>query len=207
MNNIIESKHPLIKHLVNEIRSTSIPPALFRKNIALVAQLLLFEALQKEKMELREITTWIGKERFAFLDQKKFVFIPILRAGLPMLDGVLEVLSEVPSGFLAMKRDEKSFKPILFYKRFPSIEDKHVILLDPMVATGGSLSDAIEVVKEERPASITSLNIIGAPDGLRQIGSLHPDVTVHIAQIDDHLNAQKFIIPGLGDAGDRAFNT
>ena len=207
MKNIIESKHPLIKHLVNEIRSTSIPSALFRKNIALIAQYLLFELLHEEKMKQKTIPTWIGERDFSFIDQKRLVFIPILRAGLPMLEGVLEVLPEVPSGFLAMKRDETSFKPTIFYKRFPSLEQKDVIVLDPMVATGGSLSDAIDVIKQENPSSIQSLNIIGAPEGLELIATKHPDILVHIAQIDNHLNDKKFIIPGLGDAGDRAFNT
>lgn len=204
---VYESSHPLVKHLVNSIRDISIDAAQFRSRIAQIAQLLLYEALTEWKLAPKKIETWIGEKEFGFIDQKEIVFIPILRAGLPMMEGVSELLSEASVGFLAMKRDEQTFKPHIFYERFPEIADKTVILLDPMLATGGSLADAISVVKTKNPARILSLNIVAAPEGVEYVQRLHPDVDVHIAQIDSHLNERKYIIPGLGDAGDRAYNT
>ena len=202
-----ESKHPLIKHLVNSVRDISIDAAQFRSRIAKIAQLLLYEALSSEALQTKEIDTWIGKKEFGFLDQESIVFIPILRAGVPMMEGVSEILPQAKVGFLAMKRDEQTFKPTIFYKRFPSLQDRIAIILDPMLATGGSLHDAIDVVKEENPKRIVSLNIVAAPEGVEYVNGSHPDVTIQIAQIDSHLNDQKYIIPGLGDAGDRAYNT
>ncbi len=207
MHNIRHSSHPLIKHLINTIRDHTLSPALFRKNIALLAQYLLFEAMRQWPLRPRRITTWIGEMEFGQIEQKELAFIPILRAGIPMMEGVLEVLPEVPVGFLAMKRDEQTFEPTIFYKRFPKLQGKTAILLDPMVATGGSLSDAIDVVKKENPKDILSLNLIAAPQGLEHVSQKHPDVTIHIAQIDEKLDSRMFIHPGLGDAGDRAFNT
>ena len=203
----IESKHPLIKHLVNSIRDISIDAAEFRSRIAKIAQLLLYKALSGEALQSKEIDTWIGKKEFGFLDQESIVFIPILRAGIPMIEGVSEVLPQAKVGFLAMKRDEKTFKPTIFYKRFPSLQGRIAIILDPMLATGGSLHDAIDVVKKEEPERIISLNIVAAPEGIAYVSKGHPDVAIHVAQIDSHLNDQKYIIPGLGDAGDRAYNT
>ncbi len=203
----IESKHPLIKHLVNSIRDISIDAAEFRSRIAKIAQLLLYKALSGEALQSKEIDTWIGKKEFGFLDQESIVFIPILRAGIPMMEGVSEVLPQAKVGFLAMKRDEKTFKPTIFYKRFPSLQGRIAIILDPMLATGGSLHDAIDVVKKEEPERIISLNIVAAPEGIAYVSKGHPDVAIHVAQIDSHLNDQKYIIPGLGDAGDRAYNT
>ncbi len=202
-----ESSHPLVKHLVNSIRDISIDAAQFRARIAQIAQLLLYEVLAEWELAPKKITTWIGEKEFGFIDQKEIVFIPILRAGLPMMEGASELLPEASVGFLAMKRDEETFKPHIFYERFPEIEGKTAILLDPMLATGGSLADAISVVKAKSPARILSLNIVAAPEGVEYVTKLHSDVDLHIAQIDSHLNTQKYIIPGLGDAGDRAYNT
>ena len=207
MHNIHHSSHPLVKHLINTIRDYTIPSVLFRKYVGLLGQYLLFEAMREWPLKPQKITTWVGEMEFGQIDQKELVFIPILRAGIPMMEGVLEVLPEVPVGFLAMKRDEQTFQPTIFYKRFPSLQDKTVILLDPMVATGGSLSDTIDVVKKESPKRILSLNLIAAPQGLEHVSQKHPDVTIHIAQIDERLDSRMFIRPGLGDAGDRAFNT
>ncbi len=124
-----------------------------------------------------------------------------------MQEGALSLFPKAKGGFLAMKRDEQTFKATLYYERLPDIKNKSLFLLDPMVATGGSLSDAIDVVKKHSLTSITTLNIIAAPEGIAHITSRHLDITMHIAQIDERLNEEKFIIPGLGDARDRAFNT
>jgi uracil phosphoribosyltransferase len=123
-----------------------------------------------------------------------------------MLDGLLELFKNAKSGFLAIKRNEKTFESVLYYDRVPPLEEKTAIIIDPMVATGGSLDYALRVIKEKNPKKIISLNIIGAPVGLEKIEKNHPDIKLYIAQIDERLE-KGYIIPGIGDAGDRAFNT
>ena len=207
MQNVHESTHPLIKDLVNKIRDVNLDSNLFRKYVGAIAKILLFEALNNENLEIREIETWIGKKEFGFLPEENYVFIPILRAGLPMLDGIIEIMPLAKAGFLAMKRDETTFKSILYYKRVPELRGKTAIILDPMVATGGSLHDAVEEIKKEKPKKIVTLNIVGVKEGLYYVSKSHPDIEIYIAQIDEKLNDQKYIIPGIGDAGDRAYNT
>ncbi len=207
MDNIVEIKHPLAKNLLTKLRDINTTSYLFRKYLSEIAKILLFEALKEEKLLEKEIEIWIGKEKFPVLDEESFVFIPILRAGLPMLDGVFEILNNAQAGFLALKRDEETLKSILYYDRVPPLEGKTAVILDPMVATGGSLDYALSVVKEKNPKRIVSLNVVGAPEGLKKISEKHPDVKVFIVSIDKGLNNKGFIIPGLGDAGDRAFNT
>ncbi|BAF70869.1 uracil phosphoribosyltransferase [Nitratiruptor sp. SB155-2] len=204
---IYHSTHPLIKHLVNSIRDISIDAQRMREYIGTIAQFLLFEALRNQQLVPKTISTWIGSKEFGFLDEENFVFIPILRAGIPMMEGVLPLFPKAKAGFLAMKRDESTFEPIVYYKRFPKLENKTVFLCDPMVATGGSLHDAIKIVGKENPAKIITLNIVGVQEGLEYAQSANENVDIYIAQIDDHLNDKKYIIPGLGDAGDRAYNT
>jgi len=207
MQNIIEIKNPVVKNIVSHLRDTNNRGYLFRKYIKEIGKLLLYEALENEKMINKNINTWIREGSFPFLDEENIVVITILRAGLPMLEGILEILHSSPAGFIAMKRDEKTLEIHTYYIRLPDIEEKTVIIADPMVATGGSLDAALNILKEKNPKKIISLNVIGAPEGLDRISKNHPDVNVYIAQIDKKLNKDGFIIPGLGDAGDRAFNT
>lgn len=204
--NLYESHHPLVKHLVTRLRDDASGPGAFRQVVRQIAGLLAYEALSGEATVPTEVSTWKGTGRFPALEEEGYVFIPVLRAALPMLDGILDLLPGASAGFLAMKRDETTFQPTLYYDRVPPLEGKTAVLLDPMVATGGSLADAIHVVKAKHPARILSLNIIGAPEGLAEVTAAHPEVTVHIAQVDPGLE-NGFIVPGLGDAGDRAFNT
>jgi len=207
MQNVHESSHPLTKDLVNKIRDINLDSNLFRKYVGAIAKTLLFEALKNEKLKKREIETWQGKGGFGFLPEENYIFIPILRAGLPMLDGIMDIMPLAKAGFLAMKRDETTFKTVLYYKRVPDLKNKTAVILDPMVATGGSLHDAIDAIKKENPNRIITLNIVGVKEGLSFVSKSHPDVNIYIAQIDERLNDQKYIIPGIGDAGDRAFNT
>lgn len=141
------------------------------------------------------------------LDQSSLVVVTVLRAGMPMLESVMETLPQVTGGFLAMKRDETTHKSKLYYDRLPDCSGKTVLIVDVMLATGGSLCDAIEVVKTKNPKEILSLNIIGAPEGLSAVQDKYPEVNIYISQVDEKLNDDKFIIPGLGDAGDREYNT
>ncbi len=206
MNVINEVNHPLIKHLVTQLRNVNTDSYLFRKTISEIARILFYEAMKDEELSEKEINIWVGKGKFPTLIEREYVFIPILRAGLPMLDGLLELFKNAKSGFLAIKRNEKTFESVLYYDRVPPLEEKTAIIIDPMVATGGSLDYALRVIKEKNPKKIISLNIIGAPVGLEKIEKNHPDIKLYIAQIDERLE-KGYIIPGIGDAGDRAFNT
>ncbi len=207
MQNIIEVNNPVVKNIVSHLRDINTRGFQFRKYIKEIGKLLLFEALKNEEMINKNIDIWIGGGEFPFLDEENIVITTILRAGLPMQEGILEILQNSPAGFLAMKRDEETLKIHTYYVRLPNIKDKTVILADPMVATGGSLDTALNILKEKKPKKIISLNVIGAPEGLKRISTNHPDVNVYIAQIDEKLNKDGYIIPGLGDAGDRAYNT
>lgn len=204
---INELNHPLVTELINRLRKNSTDANQFKQTIAELSRLLCYHALEQQSLESNEIDTWQGKSNYEFINQQNLVLVPILRAGLPMLDGLQNLLPDVPNGFLAMKRDEVTHIAKTYYQRLPDCTDKTVILLDPMLATGGSLNDAIKLLKQLSPKQILSLNIIGSPEGVKSVTELHPDVAINIAQIDKELDDNMFIYPGLGDAGDRAFNT
>lgn len=199
--------HPIATTLVNRLRDQQSDAVTFRSSIAELSKILVFEAFKEIEMETKTIQTWQGDHDFEFIDDGSIMFVPIMRAGMPMLDPLIALFPKAVSGFLAMKRDETTHKAVLYYDRVPDCEGKTVVLLDPMVATGGSLCDALDVIKAKGPKRIISLNLIGAPEGLAVLEERHPDIPVYIAQIDSHLNQNKFIIPGIGDAGDRAYNT
>ncbi len=163
--------------------------------------------LKNETLHDQTITTWQGEERFGFITEEDLLFVTILRAGLPMIESVTALFPKASSGFLAMKRDENTHQSVLYYDRIPECKGKTVIIVDPMVATAGSLCDAISLIKTKLPKKIISLNIIGSPEGMAILEQKHQDVDIFIAQIDDKLNEYKFILPGLGDAGDRSYNT
>lgn len=204
---IKESCSTLVKHLVNELRDVSCDAVNFRRRLKELSKLLLVEAAESLPLKERKIATWQGSFTGSFIDENKVVCVSILRAALPMQEGVLEVLGGAKGGFLAMKRDEKSHKSRLYYDRLPDLKGKTVILVDPMVATGGSLYDAIKLLKKIDAGSIVTLNAIGAKEGVQRVASAFADVAIHIAQIDPHLSKEAYIVPGLGDAGDRAYNT
>jgi len=199
--------NPVIKTLVNHLRETQTDALRFRHIVQELARLLAYEALNDEALEDQMITTWQGEQRFDFIKEEDLLFVTILRAGLPMIESVTALFPKASSGFLAIKRDEKTHQSVLYYDRIPECKGKTVIIVDPMVATGGSLCDAIAVIKSKSPKKIISLNIIGSPEGLTVLEQKHTDVEMYIAQVDEKLNEQMFIMPGLGDAGDRAYNT
>ena len=204
---IHELSNPVITTLINQMRDNKTDSLRFRQIIQQLARLLVYESFKLIHLEKRTIQTWMGESSHSFINEEDLMFIPILRAGLPMLDPLIEMFPKASSGFLAMARDETSHEAVLYYDKVPDCKGKTVILLDPMLATGGSLADAIEFVKKHQPKKIISLNIISAPEGLEIIEKSHADIDLYIAQIDENLNEDKFIIPGLGDAGDRAYNT
>ena len=204
---IHELSNPVIKTLVNHLRESKTDALRFRHIVQELARLLVYEALKSETLEKQLITIWQGEQSFKFIKEEDLLFVTILRAGLPMIESVTALFPKASSGFLAMKRDEKTHQSVLYYDRIPECKGKTVIIVDPMVATGGSLCDAITVIKAKAPKKIISLNIIGSPEGLAVLEQKHPDIEMYIAQVDEKLNEQMFIMPGLGDAGDRAYNT
>lgn len=204
---IIESKNRLVKHLVNRLRDVRTDSFEFRTTIEEIARILLSEALAEAPTVAVNIKTWQGGLDVEMFEESKMVFVPILRAGEPMLTGILKSLPNARSGFIAMKRDETTAESRLFYESLPSLHGKTVFLLDPMVATGGSLADAMRLIKEKSPAKIISLNILGAVEGVQVVEAAHPEIPVYIAQVDPRLDENRYIRPGLGDAGDRAFHT
>ena len=204
---IHELSNPVAKTLLNHLRETKTDALRFRHIVHELARLLAYEALASEPLQQCEIDTWQGKDSFDFIKEEDLLFVTILRAGLPMIESVTALFPQASSGFLAIKRDEKTHQSVIYYDRIPSCKDKIVIIVDPMVATGGSLCDAIAVIKSKSPKKIISLNIIGSPEGVAVLEQKHPDIEMYIAQIDEKLNEHMFIMPGLGDAGDRAYNT
>ncbi|HEY9190523.1 MAG TPA: uracil phosphoribosyltransferase [Sulfurovum sp.] len=204
---IHELTNPVIKTLVNHLRETQTDALRFRHILHELSRLLAYEALKDDALEDQIITTWQGERTFGFIKEEDLIFVTILRAGLPMIESVTALFPKSSSGFLAMKRDERTHQSVLYYDRIPECKDKTVIVLDPMVATGGSLCDAISVIKGKSPKRILSLNIVGSPEGMDILEQKHPDVALFIAQIDEKLDEHMFIVPGLGDAGDRAYNT
>lgn len=203
---IHELNNSVVTHLVNRLRDMTIKSTDFRFTIAQIAKILFYEAFKEETPVNKTITTWKGQKSFPALQESDYVFIPILRAALPMLDGIIELMPDSASGFLAMKRDEKTYESRLYYDRIPDLAGKTAVVCDPMLATGGSLTDALEAIKAKNPLRIISLNIIGSPTGVEEIKTNFPDIDLFIAKIDDKLE-NGYIMPGIGDAGDRAFNT
>ncbi len=204
---IHELSNPVVKTLLNHLRETKTDALRFRHIVQELTRLLCYEALKEEILEQETIKTWHGEQSFGFIKEEDLLFVTILRAGLPMIESATALFPRSSSGFLAMKRDERTHQSILYYDRVPDCIGKTVILVDPMVATGGSLCDAISVMQSKSPKKIISLNIIGSPEGMAVLEQKHPDIDTYLAHIDEKLNDNMFIIPGLGDAGDRAYNT
>ena len=204
---IYELSNPVAKTLVNHLRESKTDALRFRHIVQELSRFLAYEALKSETLKSKTINTWQGEQSFEFIKEEDLLFVTILRAGLPMIESVTALFPNASSGFLAMKRDEKTHQSVLYYDRIPECKDKTVILVDPMVATGGSLCDAISVIETKEPKKIISLNIIGSPEGMAILEQKHPNIDIYIAQIDEKLNENMFILPGLGDAGDRSYNT
>lgn len=204
---VYELNNSIAKNLLNRLRNIQTDALRFRHIVNELSRLLVYEALKNESLEEQSINTYHGEAKFGFIKEEAIVFVTILRAGLPMLESAAALLPQASSGFLAMKRDEKTHQSILYYDRVPICKDKTVIIVDPMIATGGSLSDAITVIQSKMPKKIISLNLIGSPEGISILKNKHPDIDIYIVNIDEKLDENKFIIPGLGDAGDRAYNT
>lgn len=204
---IYELSNPITKTLITNLRDSKSDALRFRHTIAEITKQLVYEALKGFPLKQKSITTWHGQRSFDVLDEENIMVVGVLRAAMPMLDSVMDLLPNITAGFLAMKRDETTHKSKLYYDRLPDCHGKTILLVDPMLATGGSMCDALELIKSRDASRIITLNVIGSPEGLEAVHSLYPEIDTYIAQIDEKLNSEKFIVPGLGDAGDRSYNT
>lgn len=208
MMKAIELNHPLIEHKLSILRDKNTGTKEFRELIEEIGMFLCYEAMKDAKLEKVEIETPITKMKTGKLNEDKYAFVPILRAGMGMLDGVISVIPNAKIGHIGMYRDEETFEPINYFFKVPKdIEKREVIILDPMLATGGSALDAIELLKSKGVKKIKFLCIIAAPEGIEKVEKKYPDVQIYCAHIDKKLNNNKYIVPGLGDAGDRIFGT
>ena len=204
----IELNHPLITHKLSILRSKDTGTKEFRELISEIGMFLLYEALRDAQLDDITIETPITEMKTGRLDEDRYAFLPILRAGTGMVDGILQVLPNAKIGHIGMYRDEETFVPHRYFFKVPKdIVNREVIILDPMLATGGSALDTIKELKDLGVKKIKFLCIIAAPEGLKTVEEAHPDVQIYAAHIDDHLNENKYIVPGLGDAGDRIFGT
>ena len=200
--------HPLIAHKISYIRQESVGTKEFREVIGEIAQLMCYEATRDLRTEEVTIRTPLAEMKGRVLSGKKLAIIPILRAGLGMVDGMLSLIPAAKVGHIGLYRDPETLEPVEYYCKLPEdCEEREVFVVDPMLATGGASSAAIRMLKEKGVKNIRFLCIIAAPEGLRRMREDHPDIDIYIGALDEKLNDHGYIIPGLGDAGDRIFGT
>ena len=208
MSKVCVFDHPLIQHKLSILREKSTSVKEFRELISEIAMLMCYEATRDLPLEEIEIETPVAKAKVKHIAGKKLAIVPILRAGLGMVDGMVSMMPNVKVGHIGLFRDPQSLEPVKYYfKMPPDIEERDVIVVDPMLATGGSASAAIQFLKDDGVKHIKLMCIIGAPEGVKRMQEDHPDVDIFAAALDDHLNEHGYIVPGLGDAGDRIFGT
>lgn len=200
--------HPLIQHKLSILRDKNTSVKEFRELVGEIAMLMCYEATRDLPLMNVETITPMEKTTTQVIAGRKLAFVPILRAGLGMVDGMLSMVPSAKVGHIGLYRDHDTLKPVEYYNKLPQdIEERDVIVLDPMLATGGSAIDAITIVKRSHPKSIKFLCVIAAPEGLKALTEVHPDVQIYCAAVDRCLNENGYILPGLGDAGDRIFGT
>ena len=204
----IELNHPLIRHKLSILRDKNTGTKEFRELIGELAMFLCYEAVKDAKLYSTEIETPMVEIQAEKINENDYIFVPILRAGMGMVEGVLSLIPNAKIGHIGLYRNEETLEPVRYYYKIPKNMDyKEIILLDPMLATGGSISDAVKILKHEGNRSIKILSIIAAPEGIAKVERDHPDVLIYCAAIDSHLNEKGYIVPGLGDAGDRIYGT
>jgi uracil phosphoribosyltransferase len=205
---VVEVDHPLVKHKLTLLRRVECDTAQFRALVEELANLLTYEATRDLPVENLEIETPLTKMTGVSVSGKKVAVVPILRAGLGMVDGVLRMVPVARIGHIGLYRDEETLVPVTYYEKLPDdLAQRDVLLLDPMLATGGSVSVAVDQVKAAGATHIKLLAILAAPEGIARLQADHPDVDIYVAGIDERLNEKGYIMPGLGDAGDRLFGT
>lgn len=208
MSKVIVMDHPLIQHKIGWARRSETGSKDFRTLVSEIAMLMCFEATRDLKLTDMEIETPICRTGVKVLQGKKLAVIPILRAGLGMVDGMLNLIPAAKVGHIGLYRDPETKEPVEYYCKLPEdCSEREVFVVDPMLATGGSASAAIQMLKDKGVKNIRFMCIIAAPEGVKKMQEAHPDVDVYIGALDDHLNEDCYIVPGLGDAGDRIFGT
>jgi uracil phosphoribosyltransferase len=208
MQNVTLVDHPLVWHKLSHLRDETTETKRFRELVAEIATLLCYEATKDLELEEVTIRTPLEETTTKVIKGKKVAVIPILRAGLGMVEGITNLLPSARGGFVGIYRDHDSLEPIQYYSKVPgNLDERLVLILDPMLATGGSASHAIALMKEEGASDIKLLSIVAAPEGIAAVLREHPDIRIVVAAIDRGLNDVGYILPGLGDAGDRLFGT
>ena len=208
MSKVCVFDHPLILHKLSIMRDENTSVKEFRELVSEIAMLMCYEATRDLPLEEVEIKTPVAVAKCRRIAGKKLAIVPILRAGLGMVDGMVSMMPNVKVGHIGLFRDPQTLDPVKYYfKMPPDIEEREVIVVDPMLATGGSASAAIQFLKDDGVKHIKLMCIIAAPEGVERMQADHPDVDIYVAALDDHLNDHGYIVPGLGDAGDRIFGT
>ena len=208
MGTTVIMEHPLVRHKISHLRDKNTGTKQFNELISEIAMLMCYEATRTLPLTKKEIETPVASTMGDFIDGKKLAIVPILRAGLGMVDGIRKLIPNAKVGHIGLYRDPETLEPVEYYcKMPPDIEQRDVFVLDPMLATGGSAVAAIDFIKGYGAKSIKLMNIIAAPEGVKRVSEAHPDVDMFIGALDLHLNDHSYIVPGLGDAGDRIFGT
>ena len=205
---VTEVRHPLVRHKLGLLRDVNTDTEMFRRLVNELTLLLTYEATKDMGLEDIEVETPLERMTANRIPGKKVAVCPILRAGMGMLDGVLSLIPVARVGFIGLYRNEETLEPVEYYVKLPAdIAERDVLLLDPMLATGNSTAHAIDVLKRAGATRISLVSLIAAPEGVARIQDAHPDVDIVVASIDSHLNEKGYIVPGLGDAGDRLYGT
>lgn len=200
--------HPVIEHKISVIRDKNTSTYEFRQVVQEIASLMVYEITRDLKLTTRTIDTPVIQTKARFLDGKKLVVVPILRAGLGMVDGILQLIPTAKVGHVGLYRDEETLQPVEYFAKFPSeLDQRDVLLVDPMLATGGSAIAAIDILKRNGAVNIKLVCLVGVDQGVDAVLKAHPDVEIYLAAKDEKLNDKSYITPGLGDAGDRLFGT
>lgn len=203
-----EIKHPLVRHKLALMREKDISTKQFRELSSEIGMLLTYEATRDLPTETVTVQGWAGEVSVEIIKGKKFTVVPILRAGIGMLDGVLTAVPSAKVSVVGLYRDENTLEPVTYFSKLVAdISDRRVIIIDPMLATGGTLLATVDLLKQAGCTKITGLFLVAAPEGIKKITSAHPDVEIYTASVDEKLNEKGYILPGLGDAGDKIFGT
>ncbi|EAT11157.1 uracil phosphoribosyltransferase [Bermanella marisrubri] len=205
---VFEITHPLVRHKLSLMRSISRSTRSFRQLSAEVGCLLTYEATKDLEIEDYQLEGWNGEITGQRIKGKKATVVPILRAGIGMLDGVLELMPSAKISVVGLYRDEETLEPVTYFEKLAGdINKRMALIIDPMLATGGSMNATIDLLKQAGCTDIRALVLVAAPEGIKKVESEHPDVDIYTASVDSHLNENGYIIPGLGDAGDKIFGT